>query len=148
MARIASRSVRRLAFQGLFQLGAQAPEPDSAPAALRTWLQAEETLGQSSPEDLLRAQELACAAYAHRAAADAAIAALAPAWPTHRQAPVDRALLRLGHYELSAPAAHEKGAMIVSDIVDLAREFSTESSPSFVNALLDKVLRSARAATG
>lgn len=149
MPTIASRPVRRLAFQALFQLDAQGadPAPASAAEALAAWFQAEEDIGAASPKDRRAAVDLACAAYARHAEADAAILALAPAWPTHRQPPVDRAILRLGYHELTSAHGHEKGAMIVSDAVELAREFSTPNSPAFVNALLDKVLKSARATT-
>ena len=69
---------------------------------------------------------------------------LAPYWPTHRQAAVDRAILRLAHYEMMSGQTPPK--VVVNEAVELAKRFSTERSPSFVNALLDKVLKDVLAA--
>ena len=67
---------------------------------------------------------------------------LAPAWPAHRQALADRAILRLGHYELTkGREANNPPRVVINDMVALAKEYSTEKSPSFVNALLDKILK-------
>jgi N utilization substance protein B len=63
---------------------------------------------------------------------------LAPGWPAHRQPAVDRAILRLAHYELKLGKVHPK--IIVNEAIELAKEFSTDKSPAFVNGLLDKVL--------
>ena len=82
---------------------------------------------------------LARAAFADRTTADKELTKLAPDWPTHRQAAVDRAILRLAHYEMTSGTAPPKAAL--SDAVELAKLFSTEKSPGFVNALLDNVLR-------
>lgn len=64
---------------------------------------------------------------------------LAPAWPPHRQAATDRALLRLGRSEMIAGRTPPK--WVVHHCVNLAKRYSTEKSPSFVNALLDKMLK-------
>lgn len=149
MASIASRAVRRLAFQAIFQLDAQGADAASAADRLTLWIEGEEAVGAATPAQRREAVDLACAAYAARARADAAILALAPEWPTHRQPPVDRAILRLCHHELTAmheAGGTDKGAMIINDAVDLAREFSTPTSPAFVNALLDKAVKARVAA--
>ena len=57
----------------------------------------------------------------------------------HRQPAVDRALLRLAYYEMTSGTTPPKAA--VSEAVKLAKEFSTEKSPAFVNAILDKLLK-------
>jgi transcription termination factor NusB len=64
---------------------------------------------------------------------------LAPAWPPHRQAATDRAILRLGRSEMLAGRTPPK--WVVHHCVNLAKRYSTEKSPSFVNALLDKMLK-------
>jgi transcription antitermination factor NusB len=150
-----SPPVRRLAFQGLFLLDAWGGGTE---ADLLKWFEenrggfveeidavgsaggaggaggAELTKGQKQ-----QAAALAAAAFAARAKADAAMAALAPQWPAHRQAAVDRAILRLGHYEILAGQTNAK--LVISEAVELAKAFSTEKSPAFVNGLLDKVLK-------
>lgn len=90
--------------------------------------------------DLDRAIDAAMDAWAHRAEADAAIALLAPEWPAHRQAAVDRCILRLSHRAMMTTPDVAKA--VVNEAVELAKVFSTEKSPAFVNALLDKVLKS------
>ncbi len=55
-----------------------------------------------------------------------------------RMPPVDRAILRLGLYELR----FEKGtpmAVVVSEAVRLAKMYSTERSGAFVNGILSKL---------
>jgi N utilization substance protein B len=128
-----SREIRRLAFQTLFQIDARGGADADA---IRLLLEAEEGL---SPARCREAFELARRAYEAREAADHEFEMLAPDWPVHRQAAVDRAILRLGHYLLTLdPSA---GPRTISCMVDLAREYSTDRSPAFVNALLDKVYK-------
>ena len=83
-------------------------------------------------------------AWEHRAEADRVTAELAPDWPAHRQAAVDRTILRLAHEEMTRGDAPPK--VVVNEAVDLAKQFSTERSPAFVNALLDKILKRTMAA--
>ncbi|MBX3360572.1 MAG: hypothetical protein KF705_03900 [Phycisphaeraceae bacterium] len=40
--------------------------------------------------------------------ADDAFQKIAPEWPSHRMAPVDRAILRLAHYEMTATETHPR----------------------------------------
>ena len=129
------RDIRRLAFQVLYQLDARG-ERDAA--VIREGIQVEEYPSLSA-KDRERACELAGAAYAARADADRVMLELAPTWPSHRQAAVDRAILRLAHFEMVSGRTPPKVA--VNEAVELAKEFSTDKSPGFVNGLLDKVLK-------
>ena len=52
---------------------------------------------------------------------------------------MDRAILRLAHYEMTSGRTNPK--VVVNEAVELAKEFSTERSPAFVNGVLDKVLK-------
>jgi N utilization substance protein B len=127
------RTIRRLAFQTLYQLDAvAAPDLERIGAAL----QADEGITQGEAR---RVMQLAEGAFAARAAADAAVAGLAPEWPSHRQPAVDRAILRLAHYEMHSGRTPPKVA--VNEAIKLAKEFSTERSPAFINAVLDKLLK-------
>ena len=129
------RDIRRLAFQALFQLDARKGSSTDAMAV-------RESLDQSegfTPRELDDAFRLAIDAYAARKAADAEMVKLAPTWPAHRQAAVDRAILRLAHFEITSGRAPAKAA--VNEAVELAKAYSTEKSPSFINGLLDKVLK-------
>lgn len=126
------RDIRKLAFQLLFQLDAGATDE----AILATTAPELEGLPE---KDRYKAADMAKAAFDARAAADREMAELAPQWPAHRMAAVDRAILRLAHFEISSGRTPPKVA--VNEAVELAKEFSTERSPAFVNALLDKVLK-------
>ena len=120
------REIREVAFLLLFQLDAQgeagALDPGDA---------------ELSEKDLLKAEALARAAYEHREGADEAVGRLAPSWPVHRQPPVDRAILRLACYELAAGLA--PASVVINEAVELAKRYSTERSPAFVNAVLDRI---------
>ena len=127
------RDIRRLAFQALFQLDARGTVDSDD---IRQSLAENPDL---KPTDLDKAFELATAAFTHRAEADAVMVELAPTWPAHRQAAVDRAILRLAHYEMTRGGVPPKVA--VNEAVELAKNFSTDKSPGFVNGGLDKVLK-------
>jgi N utilization substance protein B len=65
-------------------------------------------------------------------------------WRVSRMAAVDRNVLRLAAYELRDTKTPV--AVVIDEAVDLARRFGSESSPSFVNGVLDAVAREVRAA--
>jgi N utilization substance protein B len=132
------RDIRRLAFQILYQLDARGGQ--DADAVLASMVHDDEELATDYTEgERKKAFLLATEAFADRKAADAFMEAAAPGWPAHRQAAVDRAILRLAHHEMVSGRTHPKIA--VNEAVELAKAFSTEKSPAFVNGLLDKVLK-------
>lgn len=90
-----------------------------------------------SPEIRTEAVELALAAWATHDDTDAKVAALAEDWPTHRQPPVDRAILRLAIYEMITGRTPAKVA--INEALDLAKQFSNENAPAFINGVLDKL---------
>jgi N utilization substance protein B len=64
-------------------------------------------------------------------------------WAVERMPAVDRAVLRLGCFEL----AHEPEvptAVVISEAVDLAKQYSTKDSGRFVNGLLAKIAEQVR----
>jgi len=131
--RVLQAASRRLAFQLLYEVDAGGS--NDLPRVRR---QLAEVHGLG-PLAMERVAALVEGAFEHRAVADAEFVALAPEWPTHRQASVDRAILRLAHYEMSRGLAPAK--VVVSESVELAKHFSTDKSPPFINALLDRVLK-------
>lgn len=75
----------------------------------------------------------------HLEEADAAIASAAQHWDLSRLAAVDRAILRLGAFELLfRPDLPPKVAL--DEAVRLAKRFSTAESGAFVNGILDHVM--------
>lgn len=131
------REIRRLAFQALYQLDARPGE--DAGSVLAVLAEDDEDAAGFTPGERRRALELARGAFESRAEADAFMGEAAPAWPVHRQAAVDRAILRLAHYEMVSGKTPPKVA--VNEAVELAKAFSTDKSPAFVNGLLDKLLK-------
>jgi N utilization substance protein B len=78
---------------------------------------------------------MASEAWNAREAADQWVARLAPQWPPRRQPGVDRSILRLGIWELTAGQTPPK--VVIDEAIELAKSFSTEQSPAFVNGVLD-----------
>jgi N utilization substance protein B len=130
-----SRDIRRCAVQALYQLDAQ--RGDAAPSREALLESLAESPGDS--ETHKRGLALALEAWARRGDADGQCAALAPDWPTYRQPMVDRGILRLAHFEITAGRTPPKVA--INEAVELAREFSTDKSPAFINGVLDKIMK-------
>ena len=79
----------------------------------------------------------------HAEELDALVASHATGWRLDRMAAVDRALLRLGAFEL----AHRPDvpvAVVIDEAVELAKAYSTEDSGRFVNGVLAAVARDVR----
>ncbi len=70
---------------------------------------------------------------------------LAPHWPVARQAAVDRAILRLAIWEITHTTTPPK--VVIDEAIELAKEFSTENSPGFINGVLDAILKEHRELT-
>lgn len=132
------REIRRLAFQALYQLDAHG---NAAATDVQAWLATQEGVGE---KDRAAALEIAKGAFAERHRADTAFRTLAPAWPAHRQPAVDRAILRLAYFEMTAGQGKASPKAVINDAVEFAKEFSTEKSPAFVNGLLDKIYKASR----
>ncbi len=102
--------------------------------------------GSDDPIERQRAMTIADGAWGMREISDQWVERLAPQWPTRRQPGVDRSLLRLAVWELTSSDTPPK--VVIDEAIELAKEFSTEHSPAFVNGVLDAVLREQRALTG
>ena len=59
-------------------------------------------------------------------------------WRLERMAPTDRNVLRLGIYEMTKYGT--PAAVVIDEAIEIAREFGTEHSGSFVNGILDKLI--------
>ncbi|MFI2371488.1 transcription antitermination factor NusB [Streptomyces sp. NPDC018833] len=73
----------------------------------------------------------------HAARIDELIATYAVGWTLDRMPVVDRNILRLGAFEL-VWMDETPDAVVIDEAVQLAKEFSTDESPSFVNGLLGR----------
>lgn len=73
-------------------------------------------------------------------AVDTAIESAAQGWTVARMPAVDRAILRIGAYEILFADDIPSGVAI-SEAVELATSLSTDESPAFVNGVLAEVER-------
>lgn len=125
------RDIRELALQALYQLDARGGE-DEALDEIRSDM-------PMTDEQRREAFDLARAAYAGREQADAMATELAPNWPTNRQPMIDRNLIRLCWCEMTT--GHAPAKVAVNEAIELAKRYSTEKSPAFVNGVLDKMMK-------
>lgn len=149
------RDIRKLALLAMYQFDATKGED---PTSVRDSLDDVETLADEglsfvdqraefSAGERDKAFKLARLAFEHRGAADEVLGELSQEWSVARMPVVDRSILRLAYYEMTRVDDSEpKG--VVNEAVELAKQFSTEQSPGFVNAILDKVLKRVLAADG
>lgn len=90
--------------------------------------------------------ELVQGVSASRSRIDQILSESAEGWTVERMPDVDRAILRLGVFELlwrdDVP-----DAVAIDEAVELAKSLSTDESPRFVNGVLGRIVRS-RPATG
>jgi transcription antitermination protein NusB len=93
--------------------------------------------GQSSMNTYVA--EIVDGVTAHREYIDELLGSYSMGWTLDRMPAVDRAILRIGAYELlwrdDVP-----DAVAISEAVTLAQELSTDESSSFVNGLLGRLL--------
>lgn len=59
-------------------------------------------------------------------------------WPMERMAAVDRAILRIGTWEI-LEAQDVPDAVVIAEAVALAKDLSTDDSPRFINGLLARI---------
>ena len=107
-------------------LAAEAKRAASEPAREASWLYA---------------REIVDGVIDNRDAIDEQITTFAKDWSLARMPAVDRAILRMGVWEIlyndEVPAA-----VAIDEAVELAKEFSTDDSGSFVHGVLGRIARS------
>ena len=74
----------------------------------------------------------------HLATIDPAIRSAATHWKIDRMPVIDRCLLRSTTYELLY-LIDIPPAVSINEAIELAKKYSTEDSPQFINAILDKI---------
>ncbi len=70
---------------------------------------------------------------------DPEIQKAAPTWPIDKLNKVDLSILRLAVYELKENLVPSK--VIIDEAVELAKEFGSENSASFINGVLGTILK-------
>jgi transcription antitermination protein NusB len=92
------------------------------------------------------ARDLVLGSEAHRDEIDAMIRKYSEHWALERMPVIDRALLRLGTFELGW-IPEVPTAAVISEAVELAKQYSTKDSGRFVNGLLSRIAESVRPPT-
>ena len=93
------------------------------------------------PDEYTR--ELVTGVSAYHRELDAHLSRLSSSWPLDRMPAIDRALLRMGAYELSHTEVPV--GVCISEAVELAKRYSTDDSHRFVNGMLAAVASEVRA---
>lgn len=79
--------------------------------------------------------------FTNRQKIDRIIKKNAPAWPISQISPVDLATLRLAIWELKYKETKEPYKAIIDEAVEIAKEFGSQTSPSFINGVLASVIK-------
>jgi N utilization substance protein B len=85
-------------------------------------------------------EDLVAAVQEHRSAIDSLIDAAARNWQLDRISRIDLSILRLAVGELLG-SARVPAEVVIDEAVELARDYSDENAPAFVNGVLDRIAR-------
>ncbi|MCT9092069.1 transcription antitermination factor NusB [Streptomyces sp. ASQP_92] len=127
----ARNKARKRAFQILFEADQRG---ESVQTVLADWVRHSRSDDRQPPVTEYTMQLVeGYAGYVDRI--DDLISTYAVGWTLDRMPVVDRNILRLGAYEL-VWEDETPDAVVIDEAVQLAKEFSTDDSPAFVNGLL------------
>lgn len=124
---------RELAIQSLYQLDVQGSD------ALELL---DQFFTESDADDSVRklAQDWTKGTWKNLQQCDELISASAARWQLDRLSTVDRGILRLSVYQLKfCPDIPPK--VVINEAIELAKKFSSEKAPAFVNGVLDAILK-------
>jgi N utilization substance protein B len=121
---------RELALQSLFGVEVGHRSPDEMVA---------ETCGTTESEQRRFVKDLVFGTLEHSSESDAVLTPLLEGWSIDRLPTIDRLLLRMSVFEL----AHRPTPppVVINEAVQLAKKFSTDDSPRFVNGVLSSVAK-------
>ena len=115
--------------------------------ALRALYEADQRSGEEAGEAVVpgggRTGRIVKGVTAERQQLDEGLESVSTNWRVDRMPPVDRAILRIGLYELRHDASTSVGT-IIDEAVELAKRYSTEQSGRFVNGVLAELARRER----
>ena len=128
---------RELTMQALYQLDVQGPDML-------------ELLGpffaEADTDDSIRrlASDWTKGTWENLRQCDELIVASTIKWQFTRLSPVDKSILRLSVYQLKF-CTDIPPKVVINEAIELAKKYSTDKSPGFVNGVLDAVLRKLQA---
>jgi N utilization substance protein B len=128
------RLARELALQALYEMEVGGHEPHEALRRLAEEASAPPEIGEF-------ARQLLVGVLSNRSEIDRMIERMAPARPAEELSPVDRNLIRIAIREFIVDNLTPASAAI-SEAVELAKKYGSDSSSRFVNGVLGSVSRS------
>jgi transcription antitermination factor NusB len=124
---------RELAMQALYQLDVQGPDVFGLLGRF---------FAENTDDDSIRklASDWTRGAWDNLARCDELIVDSTIKWQLSRLCSVDKSILRLAVYQLKF-CGDIPPRVVINEAIELAKKFSTERSPGFVNGVLDAVLK-------
>lgn len=126
---------RVAAFQSIYQMDMAKTDKDMAISYT-----IEENALSSQGQKM--AKKLVNGCHEHMDEIDQTIEAISSSWKLSRMCSVDRNILRLATYELMHTTVPV--GVVINEAVELAKEYGTDDSGKFVNAILDKIAKQKR----
>lgn len=108
----------------------------------KTILERNLTEYKSSINDVEFIDRLVSGVLAKTTELDEQLRPLAPEWPIEQISRIDRAVLRIGLYELLHSADSVPPKVAINEAVELAKAFGSDNSGKFVNGVLGTAFRS------
>jgi len=132
------KSDRRHAFKLVFQIGFYEPfEPDENIGLYFSEVENTQGLDRAFIEQEVRG------VLAHREGIDERIGAAASGWDVPRLSRVDLAIMRLAVFEL-CHTTEIPPKVAINEAVELAKMYSTDEAPAFINGILGKIAATAK----
>lgn len=96
---------------------------------------------QGAIDDTKFVHELVQGVIEHQESLDAELQPIAPDWPINQIARMDRAMLRLGLFELLHRKDVVPAKVAINEAVELAKAFGSDNSSKFINGVLGTAFR-------
>lgn len=140
------RRARILAVQALYTMEVADESPRRA---IRTAIRlTNEDAPDEEPEELPYGEHLVADVQRDRERIDRLLGGAGSGWRVDRMSPLDLQVLRVAVAELLRRADDLPAPVVIDEAIEVAKEFGGESSPGFVNGVLDAVARELGAVGG
>lgn len=136
------RKARRAALELRYEAHVRGVSATELVTARQTEAEAAHARKESEPPKMIRPYtvEIIQGVSNHQERIDELLTTYSTNWPLDRMPIIDRELLRIGVWELLANP-EVPASVVIDEAVSLAAELSTDDSPSFINALLDRIAK-------
>ncbi len=132
------REARVAAFQGLYML--EIGRSDLEAVLQLDWLEEDNPLTKDEALQFF-ARGLISGTHENQAEIDSLIVKHSPRWEIGRIGKVDLSLIRMSIFSLFFSAEKPPVKVVIDEAVEIAKEYSTDSSYRFVNGVLDGIVK-------